>query len=163
MAQFEHQLDPENTSSGFEVIPDGRYEAMITDSDIVPTKAGTGEILKLTFDVISGKFKGSKVFKNINIKNQSAQATAIGETEINALQAALYINFFRDTVELHNKPVGIVVSSEQKDGYDRRNVIKKFYGLADEDKQDDGQKPAATPATGKARPWEDKGKAGLKK
>jgi hypothetical protein len=38
----------------FEPIPAGKYLAVITDSEMKPTKAGTGNYLQLTFQVIEG-------------------------------------------------------------------------------------------------------------
>ncbi len=42
----------------FDPIPAGRYQAIITDSEQKPTKAGTGHYLQLTFQIQEGTYKG---------------------------------------------------------------------------------------------------------
>ena len=42
----------------FDALPPGRYEVIITDSEMKDTKAGTGQYLQLTFDVIGGQHNG---------------------------------------------------------------------------------------------------------
>ncbi len=42
----------------FAPIPEGRYEAVVTDSDVRPTRAGNGSYILLEFEVISGEYSG---------------------------------------------------------------------------------------------------------
>jgi len=44
-------------SGDFEPIPAGKYLAIITDSEMKPTKNGNGSYLELTFQVIEGPCK----------------------------------------------------------------------------------------------------------
>ena len=49
--------DTVEPTTDFETIPAGKYEAVITESEFKPTKAGTGNYLQLTFQVIAGPYK----------------------------------------------------------------------------------------------------------
>ena len=46
-----NQVEP-NTS--FDPVPAGKYQAVITDTEMKPTKAGTGQYLELTFQIQGG-------------------------------------------------------------------------------------------------------------
>ncbi len=53
----------------FDAIPAGKYLAVITSSEMKPTKSGNGAYLELTFDVIEGEFKGRKLWARLNLDN----------------------------------------------------------------------------------------------
>src|SRR5205823_847825 len=46
-------------SANFEPLPAGSYLAAITESEMMDTKAGTGQYVKLTFQVLDGPSKGA--------------------------------------------------------------------------------------------------------
>ncbi len=46
-----NQVEP---SSDFEPIPAGKYLAVITETEMKPTKSGAGSYLQLTFQIIEG-------------------------------------------------------------------------------------------------------------
>ena len=50
-------------SADFEAIPAGKYLAIITDSGMKETKAGTGNYLELTLQIIEGEFKGRNLWR----------------------------------------------------------------------------------------------------
>ena len=50
-----NQVDP---ASNFDPLPAGKYLAAIIESEMKPTKAGTGNYLALTFQVLDGPHKG---------------------------------------------------------------------------------------------------------
>ena len=50
-----NQIEP---TSDFEPLPAGKYVAMITESELRPTKSGVGNYLQLTFEIIEGPCKG---------------------------------------------------------------------------------------------------------
>ena len=53
-------------SQDFEPIPAGKYLAMITESEMKPTKSGGGQYLQLTFQMLDGPYKGRYVWARLN-------------------------------------------------------------------------------------------------
>lgn len=118
-----NQVPPDERS--FDVIPPGIYEAQVVESDVVKTKAGTGDILKLTWEVISGGYANRKVFDNINIRNPSPKAQEIGQRELADVCEATGAGAISDSQQLHYKPCLITVGIEKQEGYDERNTVKR--------------------------------------
>lgn len=126
-------------SDDFSPIPAGDYLAVITESEVKPTKAGTGSYLALTFEITEGPSKSRKQWANLNLQNPNPKAVEIAQRELSAIcHAAGKLQVF-DSQELHYKPMIIRVDIEQSEGYSPRNVIKAY-------KKYDGA--AATPAAG---------------
>ena len=69
----------------FSTLPKGWYPVQITSANIVPTKAGTGKILKLELSVIGGEYAGRKIFDGINISNPNDKAQEIGRKQLGSL------------------------------------------------------------------------------
>ena len=58
-------------STGFDAIPAGKYQAVISQSSIKATRNGSGSYLELTFEIIDGEYKGRKLWSRLNIENPS--------------------------------------------------------------------------------------------
>lgn len=115
------KVDP---AKALEPVPDGWYEAKVVDTKIVPTKDGSGTRLNLTHEVLSGEFKGRKVFSGFNIKNQSEKAQEMAQKDLSALCHAVSVLNLRDTQQLHNIPHRIKVKLiPAREGYDAKNEI----------------------------------------
>ncbi len=61
----------------FEPVPPGRYLSQIIASEIMETRAGNGQRLVFTIDLIEGECAGRKVFDAINLANPSKAAVAV--------------------------------------------------------------------------------------
>ena len=81
-----NQVEP---SADFEPIPAGKYEAVITESEMKPTKAGTGHYLQLTFQVVEGEFKNRLLWARLNLDNPNATAVQIARAELSAICRAV--------------------------------------------------------------------------
>ena len=57
-------------SSSFDPIPAGWYKAIISNSEMKPTRDGYGEYLSLTLQVIEGQYENRLVFARLNLKTQ---------------------------------------------------------------------------------------------
>jgi hypothetical protein len=116
-----------------EPLPAGKYLAQITESEIKATKAGTGKYLKLTFEIVDGKYKGRKTWAQLNILNPNPTATEIARRELSAIAHAVGVMQFRDSAALHNIPLAITLklvkredNGEMKNeicGYEKRDVM----------------------------------------
>jgi len=92
-------------------IPAGVYLCVITESDVIHTRAG-GEMLKLTHKVLDGPHANRLVWGNINIRNASPEAERIGQSQLSSLCYAVNQLDLRQggSEMLHNIPVRVRVS-----------------------------------------------------
>lgn len=165
MANLGMTYDPnavEPDSGVREPIPEGRYVLQVTDSDVVATSTGSGQMLKLTFEVFDGEFKGRKVFENLNIQNANAQAQEIAQRQLSALcRAAGITQTLTDSQDLHFQPfeADVKIDPERTANgktYAPRNAIKKYIfedGAPPASKAPARPATAGRPAAG-SRPWE---------
>ena len=140
MASFQFNAANVAPQQSFTPIPAGSYIAQVVESEIKPTKNGTGQMMNLTFEVLDGQYKNRKVFGRINVVNQSAEAERIGQSQLSALCHATGVMQLQDTVQLHNKPIKIKVKVrvDETGKYDDQNEVTGFESIAG------GQIPAAS-------------------
>jgi len=160
MANLNHTVNPDEIEGDFEALPAGEYLAVIENSLIADTKSGSGKMLKLTYQVIDGVFRGKKIFENLNIINSNLQAQEIAKKTLNSIGVACGVSQITDSEQLHNIPLIIDVVVKEDDQYGRQNRIKKHIAVKEGDEPaqssapKEAKKPAAT-TTGK-KPWEKK-------
>jgi len=144
-------------------IPAGWYPVHMTKSELKPTADGKGQRLAIELTVISGDFKGRKVFDGLNIKNPNAQAQEIGHQQLSAICHAVGVIKLTDSAQLHNKAFSAKVALEPErwvdkanndvepntpgaKHYDAKNQCKGFKPL------EDGEGDATPAASGKPAP-----------
>ena len=96
-----------------EALPAGTYECVIIESEMLPTKAGNGSFLKLTFEVVSGEFSGRRLWARLNLDNPSKTAVEIARAELSAICHAVGVLTPQDSSELHNLPLLVTVKVRQ--------------------------------------------------
>ena len=110
-----NEVEPDKGGGNFVLAPEGPGEYEITESDVKPTKNGKGLVASFVFVGIGDDNKGAKLFKFINVQNESAQAQAIGQGELSALcRAADFTSELNDTNQLHYRPLWLEVKHEQR-------------------------------------------------
>lgn len=138
----------------FDVLPPGTYTVEISETELQETKSGTGTMLKVVHTVIDpAAFATRKLWKRINIRNQSQQAEQIGQAELSALCRAAGIGVLNDSDELVGKIVRCKVTVKPADGqYPEQNEVKAYESAnASAPKT---AAPAKPPAPAKpAPPW----------
>ncbi len=140
----------------FEPIPAGWYIAMITQSEMKPTKTGDGEYLQLRLDIIEGEYENRVLFDRLNLKNPNQTAVEIAQRELSAICRAVGVMQPKDSSDLHDKPLRVKVAIRPAgNGYEASNEIKAY------DAADTGQsKPAQQPTSNSAKtssgkkPWQ---------
>jgi len=126
-------------TSNFEPLPAGKFLAAIT---------GSGKYLQLTFTVIDGPYKNRILWARLNLDNPNATAVKIARSELSAICHAVGVMQPRDSVELHNLPLVIVVKlKKREDTGELTNEIKGY-----ERKASAGQAQQA-PVTDNTPPW----------
>lgn len=135
-------------------IPAGDYVATVTDSEIKPNKAGTGEYLSLSFRIEDGDHAGRFVWANLNLVHPNEKAVQIARAELAGLCKAVGVLNPKDSADLHNIPVLIrVVLDKDRDG-NPRNVIKGYKPVASQPAK--SAAPAKTEAKSSTAPWKKK-------
>lgn len=140
-------------TDSYDPIPAGWYSVVITDSEFKPTSAGTGQYLKLRFDVIDGEHQGRVIFTNLNLDNPNPKAVEIAQKDLAQICHAVGVMAPDDSTELHDKPLQAKVTIRPaRDGYDAQNEVKGYRPMG----APVTSAPAAAapaPSTGK-KPWE---------
>lgn len=140
------QVDP---ARSYEPIPAGQYVAVISASEMKPTKAGNGQYLQLTFEVIEGPYAKRLLWARLNLDNPNATAVQIAQAELSAICRAVGVLRPRDSVDLHNLP--LVISVKCKKRQDTGEISNEIGGYSKrESPTPQAAAPAAPPAT---PPW----------
>ncbi len=122
----------------FEPIPAGKYVAVITESEMKPTKAGTGNYLQLTFQIIEGPYQNRLLWARLNLDNPNETARKIAQGELSAICRAVGVLTPRDSVELHNLPLMIHVKCKKR--ADTGEITNEIKGYS----KKESPQPAAT-------------------
>jgi hypothetical protein len=122
----------------FDVLPAGDYEVAIVGSVVQGTKAGTGKYLNLELQVLSGKYKGRKLFDLLNLWNPNPQAQEIAKGTLSAICRAVGVLTPGDSQELHNRPLVATVKVKRDEQYGDKNVIRGY-------RRRNGQMPGQVP------------------
>lgn len=134
-------------TTDFEPLPAGKYLAIITDSEMKPTKSGSGSYLKLTCRVISGPYENRVLWSRLNLHNPSEQAVQIAQGELSAICRAVGVLQPRDSSELHDIPLTIGVGLKRRTDTDELVNEVKTYSKKDAVGVAPRQETASTP------PW----------
>lgn len=148
------------TTTTYELLPDGDYVCIIEDANMRDTASG-GAMLVVEMVVLTGPNEGRKIIDRMNIVNKNETAVDIAKRQYAKLVVAIGKPTALDTEDLKNCRVIAVVKTEQgkgtyiaKDGTERprgaQNVVKDYKPVTA------AQAPAqaaASPAA-KKRPWE---------
>jgi hypothetical protein len=119
-----HEVDPR---SPFDPLPAGKYLAVITESEIKPTKSSTGSYLKLTFEILEGDYKGRKLWAQLNLENPNETAVKIARAELSAICHAVGVMQPQDSTDLHDLPLTITVKCKKRpDTEEMTNEIKGY-------------------------------------
>lgn len=141
-------------TTDFDPLPADKYLAVITESEMKPTKAGTGSYLQLTFEVLDGQFKGRKVWARLNLANSNETAVKIAQAELSAICRAVGVLAPNDSVELHNLPLVITVKCKKRP--DTGEITNEVKGYAKKDAPQ-ASAPAAgmtpAPSVNGTPPW----------
>lgn len=147
-----------------EVLPPGRYLAQIVESEMLPTKAGDGQYLKLVMEVLEGPHARRKIFDQLNLVNRNEQTVEIAQRHLSAICHAVGQIQVTDSEQLHFRPLAVTLKVEPA-GLDRYGVHREArnkvsgYAAANPAPVASASRPAATarptsaaPAAPPARP-----------
>ena len=138
-------------TTSFEPLPAGKYLVAVTESEMKPTKSGSGSYLQLTFTILEGEYKNRVLWARLNLNNPNATAVKIARSELSAICHAVGVMQPRDSVDLHNLPLVITVKLKKRD--DTGELTNEIKGYARKDAAGaNGQQPQA-PVADNTPPW----------
>lgn len=107
MASFGHTFDAASIepSSGYDVLPPGKYLAQIVASEMRATKDGHGQYLYLEVDVLDGKYAGRKLFDRLNLVNANPDAVQIAQRTLSSICRAVGKPQVSNSEQLHLIPL----------------------------------------------------------
>ncbi len=127
MARFDTAFDATGIepTTGYDVLPAGKYRAQIVESEMRVTRNGMGQFLWLMLDIIEGQYQGRKLFDQLNLVNSNPQTVEIAQRTLSAICHATGKLQVNDSVDLHLVPMTIQVGVKPpKDGYSEKNTIR---------------------------------------
>ena len=158
---FDVNTLPEGNGGNYDPLPPGWYTATINKADLQPTKDGSGQYIKVRYDITGPSHQGRVVFGNLNIKNASAKAEEIGRQQLGELMRSIGLAKVTDTDQLIGGSLSIKLdvraATEQ---YAAQNEVKGFKAItgsaptfAATAASSVASAPAAQAATKAAPPW----------
>ena len=129
------------------LIPAGTYKAVIFDSDQRANNKGTGEYLRLGFEILEGPQSGQDFSMIYNIRHNNPIAEKIAVEELSRLCHAIGLRGTAENEEdiLHNELMIDVVIEMGKDDVER-NKITKYKPLPQATEQATEQATSSVPA-----------------
>ncbi len=143
-------------SKAFDPVPAGKYLAAIVASEQKPTKNGSGQYLELQFEILEGPYKGRMVWHRLCLQHPNPVTTQIARGQLSALCRCVSVMQPRDSAELHNLPVVLVVKlKNRKDTNEPANEIRGFekYERNSQTPQAATNPAGGNPYAGTTPPW----------
>lgn len=144
------------SDNGFEPIPAGWYMVRINQASLETTKAGTGQYIKIRYDVVGPSHEGRVLFGNLNISNPNPKAEEIGRQQLGDMMRSIGLNQVQDTDQLIGGELQVKVSVKDDPNYGPSNECKGFKPLAGgapTQATAPAPAPAAQEGAGTAPPW----------
>ena len=140
-----HGFDGNQDYGGF-IIPEGPYNAAITESEELQNSKKTGSYLKLVFTILEGPHKDRSIWLNLNLDNPSEQAVRISRSVLKQICVACGGVVPTDSTDLHDIPMVINVDKEQRnDNGQWKNTITGYVSRMNA--------PAETVGAEDTAPW----------
>lgn len=131
MATLNFDANAIQPDTSFEPIPAGWYNAIIDESEMKPTRDGSGAYLALRFNIIDGQYAGRKVFTRLNLRNQNPVAQDIAQKQLSSICHAVNVLNVQDSSQLHALPmqIRVKVTNDPTGQYDTSNEISGYKAV----------------------------------
>ena len=110
-------------NEGFSPLPAGEYPMVIIDSNVKPTKEGTGRVLEIQTQVMAGQYQNRQFKTWIVLFNKDGQKNVIGQGTLSSICRSVNVMTPQDTSELHSKPFLGIVSVKKDDNGNPQNKL----------------------------------------
>lgn len=131
MATLNFDANAIQPDTSFDPIPAGWYNAIIDESEMKPTRDGSGAYLALRFNIIDGQYAGRKVFTRLNLRNQNPVAQDIAQKQLSSICHAVNVMQIQDSSQLHALPmqIRVKVTNDPTGQYDPSNEISGYKAV----------------------------------
>lgn len=119
-----------DTSSQYDAIPAGDYEAIVTGSAMKSTRDGSGQYLELTVEIQSGQFQGRRLWGRLNLQNRNQKAVEIAQKQLAQLCHAINVLQPQTPEHLHNRPFVVKVAAKNDPERGMVNEIRGYKAKA---------------------------------
>ena len=117
-------------NGSYDPLPPGWYHANITAAELKPTKDGSGQYIKVRYDITGPSHQGRVVFGNLNIKNASAKDEEIGRQQLGEIMRAIGLAKVTDTDQLIGGSLSIKLDVRaETEQYAAQNEVKGFKAI----------------------------------
>lgn len=148
MAKIGFNLADAPADSTNEPLPAGKYDVVVDDAELVPTKAGTGQMVRMAMTVTGPTHRGRKIWDRLNIDNPNPKAVEIAQRRLAQIAKALGKAGIDDTDELVGVKLKVTVKvREASGGYEASNDVSGYGSVAE-----GGDEFPVTPAKPKPAP-----------
>ncbi len=117
--------------TGMQPLEEGWYPVEVSDAEVRTNSKGTGDVLRIVYNITSDDPNGGrKIYQNLNISNPSEKAEEIARAELEAIIAAAGLTDVRDSDDLLDAKLSILVRNEEYQGKIQHRVAgaKPFSG-----------------------------------
>jgi uncharacterized protein DUF669 len=128
MLPDEFDVETEEGTGDFELLPAGQYKAEIANARVGPTKNGKGQAVSITWQITEGEYDKRLLFQTVLIQHESADAQRFGRQRFRDIcDACGERGKVTDLSVLYFKPCAITVGIRRdKDGqFADRNEVKR--------------------------------------
>lgn len=131
MASLNFDANTIQPDTSFDPIPAGWYNAIIDESEMKPTRDGSGAYLALRFNIIEGQYAGRKVFTRLNLRNQNPVAQDIAQKQLSSICHAVNVLQLQDSSQLHALPmqIRVKVTNDPTGQYEPSNEISGYKAV----------------------------------
>ncbi len=133
MAQLNFDANQVAPDAGhMDPVPAGWYNAAIDQSDMKPTKDGSGAYLELRFTILDGQYVNRKLYARLNLRNANQTASEIAYKQLSAICHSVGVIQVADSQQLHGRPLKIRVKVRAATGeYEASNDITSYKNIAE--------------------------------
>jgi len=137
-------------TNSYQPLPDGWYPVAIVEADMVRTRDGATEYLKLCYEVTGPEYTGRKVFDGLNINHANQTPREIAQRNLASICKAINQLQVASTDQLLGKELLVKVKAEPADErFDARNRVVGYKPTTQT------AAPVAAPAAApKKAPWQ---------
>lgn len=120
----------QNRQPEFGPIPPGKYAAVIADSEMKPTKDGTGSYLQLRLVITDGDHRNRQIFTRLNLNNKNETAQKIARGQLAAICDAVGVPQPQDSSQLHDIPLEITITERKGSDGTLQSDVRSYGKLS---------------------------------
>ena len=113
-------------NAAFTPLPAGEYQAIISESEMKPTKDAQGKYLQMKLQILNGAYQNRTLIDRLNLVNKNDVAVQIAKGTLSSICRAVNVLTPNDSAELHNKPLTIIVKIKNDQNGNPQNEVKGY-------------------------------------